>query len=323
MDNLTHSLTGLMMARVGLGRTTARGGALMMVLAVNTPDIDVAVSGLPGSLRYLEYHRGYTHALLMAPVMAILPLLAAKWIGKASITWRTYLACLIGVLSHLAMDLTNVYGVRLLLPFSSRWVRLDTTNIIDPWILIVLLAAIAAPALAGLVTSEIHARKTAGPKAAWAWFALIAILTYSGFRLAAHQRALAVMGSHLYGSLTPPKISAMPDTINPLRWRGIVETDEFVLTISVVLNEDYDPSFGHVDYPTQRSAMIDAARTTDVFRVVERFDQLPFWRVSPLGDFIQVQLIDMRFGTPRQPGFVVATAVVNPDGRIRDAHLGP
>ena len=74
MDNLTHTLTGLMMARAGLGRTTERGGALMMMLAANAPDIDVVVRParqppLPG------VHRGYTHSLLMAPVMAVIPLL--------------------------------------------------------------------------------------------------------------------------------------------------------------------------------------------------------------------------------------------------------
>lgn len=324
MDNLTHTLTGLMMARVGLGRTTERGGTLMMMLAVNAPDSDLVMAGLPGGLSYIEYHRGYTHSLALAPVMALLPLLLAHWIKGASINWRSYLACMIGVLSHLALDLTNVYGVRLLLPFSSKWVRLDTTGIIDPWILIILVLAVAAPALAGLVSSEIGGRKASGPKAAWAWFALIGLLGYDGFRLAAHQRAVAIMGAHLYGGLSPPRISAIPDTINPLRWRGVVETEEFVLTISVVLTEDYDPqSFGHVDYPTQRSAMIDAARTTEVFRVFERFNQLPFWKVTPMGEFIRVQLIDMRFGTPRQPGFAAATAVVNPDGRIREARFGP
>ena len=323
MDNLTHSLTGLMMARVGLGRTADKGGTLMMLLAVNVPDCDVAVSGLPGGLSYFEYHRGYTHALALAPVMALAALLLARWIRGASINWRSYGACVIGVLSHLAMDTTNVYGVRLLLPFSSKWVRLDTVNIIDPWIFFILVLAIAAPALAGLVTSEIGGRKATGPRAAWAWFALIAILSYEGFRLAAHARAVAIMGAHLYGGLSPPKVSAIPDTIDPLRWRGVVQTEDFVLTISVLLTEDYEPNFGHVDYPTQRSAMIDAARTTQVFQVMERFNQLPFWKVTPVDDLIRVQLIDMRFGTPREPGFAVATALVNPDGRIREAKLGP
>lgn len=322
MDNITHTLTGLMMERTGLGKSAGRGSALMMMLAANVPDIDVAAAGLPGSLRYLEVHRGYTHSLAMAPVMALVPLLLARWMAKSSINWQSYLACLIGVLSHLALDLTNVYGVRLLLPFSSRWLRLDITEIIDPWILLAFVLAIAAPALAALVGSEIGARKATGPKRAWAWFAILAVLTYEGFRLAAHHRALAVMDAHLYGGVAPPRIAAMPGGSNPLRWRGIVETGDFVLTVPVLLTEDYNPDVGQVDYPSQNSAAINAARTTEPFQVFERFNQLPFWKTTAAGDNIRVELVDLRFGTPRQPGLFVATATVMPDDRVLESHFG-
>ena len=130
MDNITHTLTGLMMARAGLARTTPRGGTLMMMLAANVPDIDV-VFGLPGGLAYMEYHRGYAHSLLLAPAMAVIPLLLAHWIRGASVSWKAWLACLLGVLSHLALDLTNVYGVRLLLPFSGHWFHWDVTPVVD------------------------------------------------------------------------------------------------------------------------------------------------------------------------------------------------
>ena len=324
MDNLTHTLTGLMMARAGLAKQGQRGGALMIMLAANAPDMDVLWSGLPGGLRYFELHRSFTHSLLFAPVVAIVPLLAARAIARASISLWAYFACLIAVLSHLALDLTNAYGVRLLLPFSSRWFRLDATDIIDPWILLILLTALAAPGLAGLVSSEIAGRRAASPKYAWAWFALIAIFCYDGFRLAAHQRALAVMSSRLYGSLQPPRFTALPDRINPLRWRGIVQTEDFVVSTNMLLTEDYDPNvFGRVDYPTKNSAAIDAAKTTEPFRVMEKFDQLPFWKVSPAGDAVLVELVDLRFGSPQRPGFATASALVNPDGLVREARLGP
>ena len=324
MDNLTHTLTGLMMARAGLAKPGQRGGALMIMLAANAPDIDVLWSGLPGGLRYFESHRSFTHSLVFAPLVALAPLLAARLIARASITWWAYFGCFVGVLSHLALDLTNVYGVRLLLPFSSRWFRLDITNVIDPWILLILLVALAAPALAGLVSSEIAGRKAASPKYAWAWFALIALISYDGFRLAAHQRAIGVMSSRLYGSLQPPRFTALPDGIDPLRWRGIVQTEEFVLTTNMLLTEEYDPNvFSRVDYPTKNSAAIDAAKTTEPFRVMQKFDQLPFWKVSPAGDAVLVELIDLRFGTPQRPGFATASALVNPDGLVREARLGP
>jgi inner membrane protein len=327
MDNITHTLTGWMMARAGLGQSAERGSALMMMLAANVPDIDVVAAGFPGSLRYLEVHRGYTHCLAMAPVMALVPLLLARWMAKSSINWQSYFACLLGVLSHLALDLTNVYGVRLLLPFSSRWLRLDITDIIDPWILLIFGLALAAPALVALVSSEIGGGKAPGPKEiapkrGWAWFAILAVLCYEGFRLAAHQRALAVMGAHLYGSASAARISAMPGGMNPLRWRGIVETGDSVLAVPVVLTEEYNPALGHIDYPAQNSAAVNAAGATEPFRAFERFNQLPFWKTTAVGDNIRVELIDLRFGNPRQPGLFVATATLAPDNRVLESHFG-
>jgi inner membrane protein len=325
MDNITHTLTGLMLARAGLGRTTPRGGSLMMMLAANVPDLDVFL-GLPGGLAYMEYHRGYAHSLILAPAMAVIPLLLAKWIRGASINWLSYLACLVGVLSHLALDLTNVYGVRLLLPFSSRWLHLDITNIIDPWILLIFLIAIAAPALSGLVNSEIRSKASGGisegPKRAWAWVALVALFGYEGFRFTAHQRAIAVMSAYRYSGDSTPRVWAMPDGISPLRWRAVVETTDSVLDIPVDLTADFDPSQGRVAYPAPESSALDAARATAPFQAFMRFNQLPFWRVTPVDDLVRVDLIDLRFGTPWQPGFAVASALVTPDGHVRDARFG-
>ena len=119
MDNLTHSLTGLMLARAGLGKTSERGGTLMLVLAANAPDLD-GLALFRNGFAYMQYHRGYLHSLACSPLMALLPLLLTRWIRGTSIGWKTWLACWIGVLSHLAMDFTNVYGIRLLLPFSAK-----------------------------------------------------------------------------------------------------------------------------------------------------------------------------------------------------------
>ena len=326
MDNITHTLTGLMMARAGLAysgksQTTNRGGSLMMMLAANAPDLD-AVSLFFGGLAYMQYHRGYAHSLLLAPVMAVIPLLLARWIRGAWLSWRNYLACVLGVLSHLALDLTNVYGIRLFLPFSSRWPHLDITNIIDPWILLIFLIAIAAPALSGLVTSEIGGRKSERPKRTWAWVALIALLGYEGLRFTAHDRAIAVMSAHQFGGDSVPHIWALPTGVSPLRWRGIVETTESVLDVPVDLTGEFDPGAGRVSYPAPPSPALDAARSTPEFQAFLRFNQLPFWRVTPEDDLVRVDLIDLRFGTAWQPGFAAASALVTPDGRVRDAHFG-
>ena len=114
MENLTHTLLGLMIARTGLENVTPRGAGMLM-LAANMPDMD-AISWLGGSTIYLAYHRGPTHSLLFMPLVALLPMLLVR----AKFSVRVWLVSMIGVLSHLLLDWTMSYGTPLLLPFSSR-----------------------------------------------------------------------------------------------------------------------------------------------------------------------------------------------------------
>ena len=116
MDNLTHSLTGLMLSRAGLNRFYPRA-TLVLVVSANIPDIDfVAIAR--GPLYYFEQHRGITHSIAAAPVMALLSVLVACAFGRTMRGWAAAwgVAC-IGVASHLLLDWTNTYGIRLLLPF--------------------------------------------------------------------------------------------------------------------------------------------------------------------------------------------------------------
>lgn len=311
MDNLTHSLVGLMMARAGIDRRISRAAGIMIV-AANIPDIDI-VSGLGGTLSYLKWHRSYTHALAFAPVMALIPLaIFAVFSGRA------YFFSLLGVLSHLALDWTNAYGIRLYLPFSTRWLRLDQTDVVDPWIWLILLLAVAAPALAKLVGGEIGSKKTGGAKFGWACFALAAVLGYEGARFTMHARAIAVMNARIYDGSAARRITAIPARWNPLRWRGVVEGAGFVEIVPVNLNETFDPSAGRLDYAAQAGSAIDAAKRTQAFERFAQFNQLPFWKTTPVEGGTEVELIDLRFGSPQYPGFE-AKALVEDSGEVRDS----
>ena len=288
----------------------------MMVLAANVPDVDV-VSLFGGGLNYLKWHRSYTHALASAPVMALIPVLILFAFRARPTIWA-YFFSLLGVLSHLVLDWTNVYGIRLLLPFSSTWVRLDQTDVVDPWIWAVLLLAVAAPALGKLVSSEIGAKAGPGPRRGWAWFALIAVLAYDGARYAAHTRALAVMGSHIYNGTIAKRLTALPDRMNPWRWRGVAEGEGFVDIVPIDLGGEFDPADGRIEYAPDPNPAIDVARRTPAFEEFGRFNQLPFWKVTPLPDGTRVELIDLRFGTPEYPGFE-ASGVVDGSGEAREA----
>ena len=67
---------------------------------------------------------------------------------------------------------------------------------------------------------------------------------------------------------------------------------------------------------------IEAALRTRPFQVFSRFSRMPFWRVTPIDDGVQVRLTDLRFGTPDNPGFAGVTALVDASGTVREARFG-
>ncbi len=316
MDNVTHTLVGLMLSRAGLNRGE-KGAPLMIMLAANAPDMDT-YDFFTDNLAYLQVHRGYTHALPFAPLVALVPLLLVKAFTRTRftlVTLATYAGCLIAVLSHLLLDWTNVYGVRLMLPFNAKWYHLDSTDIIDPVMLAVLLLALAAPALSRMVTSEMGGRKSLGPRRGWAWFALLAVLLYDGGRWMAHGRAASIVDSFSYHGAPAEHVNVFPVRFAVMRWRAVVQGDGFIYEVPVDLTQDFDAAGGHTEYPAISSPAIDAARTTRTFKVFEAFDQLPFWTLLPVDDTVRVELLDLRFGTVQNPGFE-AVAFVEPDHRI-------
>ena len=61
-------------------------------------------------------------------------------------------------------------------------------------------------------------------------------------------------------------------------------------------------------------------RQTEPFHVFEGFDQVPFWKVTSNPDSTMVELIDLRFGSPRYPGFE-ARGIVDAGGAVHDARV--
>ena len=318
MDPLTHTATGLFLSRAGLNRLTPQAAPILL-LAANAPDIDI-VTTAGGSLNYLHYHRHLTHSLVAMPVIAILPVLLVWAVTRAPIRWAgAFLASLVAVGSHLLLDYTNVYGIRLFLPFSGAWLRLDLTPVIDLWIWAVFLLGLAGPFLARLVTSEITSGKPrpAHHGRAFACLALAFLLIYNCGRAVLHSRAIATLESRLYDGEASVRVAAMP-TFSPLEWRGLVETQEFYQLEDVDLAGQFDPGRGLTFHKPLSDPAIEAARATPTFQAFLAFSQFPLWRVTPVSEpenGRKVEVLDLRFGNPLQPGFM-ATAVVDARGRV-------
>jgi inner membrane protein len=320
LDNLTHSLVGLFLARAGFKHTTPRGTAIMMV-AANAPDFDV-VSWFGGSAVYIHLHRNITHSLIAVPFMALLAVAIVRWAGRREVRWLpAFLIAMIAVASHLILDLTNVYGVRLLLPFSGRWFHWDLTQVIDLAIWAVLLLGVAAPAFARLVGSEIGEKKRA-PGGGWAVVALLLLTAYDYGRSIFHDHAVALMDSRVYNGLSPRRTGAFPEA-NPLVWDGIAELSNAYVKVPIDLRANFHPESGETFYKAERSLAIQLALETDPFQKFLEFVQYPIWVSEPAPDMeraTRVRLIDLRFGTPAAPGFEAIATITDRD-QVADSNF--
>lgn len=160
MDNITHTLAGMLLAEAVLvsrreARPQVRAVAyLASALANNLPDTDIVYTWITGPkpLGSLLHHRGHTHTLALALPMAwLLAVGLWRWYERrnADATKRDHNLilglCLVGPLLHLTMDLGNNYGIHPFWPLSSRWFYGDTIFIVEP-----LWWAISIPILAQL-----------------------------------------------------------------------------------------------------------------------------------------------------------------------------
>jgi inner membrane protein len=308
MDNLTHSLVGLVLARVGLNRLGV-GATALVIVGANLPDIDV-VTAVAGRLKYLEYHRGWTHSFALAPVLALLPL-PIWWLStrKCSAGLKSFayawLAVFAGLLSHLFLDCWNTYGVRILLPFSDDWYRLDWVYIVDLWIWAILLVGALAPLLVRLVDNAIGARRGSGRGGAWV--VLLLLCGFIALRAELHAQAVRALDSRLYDTRAPLRVAALPGPFAPWRWTGLVETERAWSVVPVDLLREYDPDAGRAllkpELPLPQEGAVRASRTGRIFLNFTRF---PYWRAIPsprLEAGTLVRVSDLRFGMPEGSPF--------------------
>jgi len=160
MDNLTHTLAGLLLGKAVLAyrpRTlpeAPRRTRVVLVtasaLAQNLPDFDFLYAGItPGKLGYLLHHRGHTHTIPIGLALALVAYAGARaLLARANPTPFDRRALvgltLLGPLLHLAMDFSNNYGVHPFWPFDNRWFYGDAVFIVEPWLWVAAFPALIA-----------------------------------------------------------------------------------------------------------------------------------------------------------------------------------
>lgn len=250
--------------------------------------------------------------------MALLAVLLVRVIGRRELRWLpAFCIALLGVLSHIILDLTNVYGVRLMLPWSGAWTHWDTVPVVDFTIWAILLLGVTAPFLNRLVNSEIGARERS-VGGGWAILSLLLLTGYDWARRDLHEYALGQLETRTYNGLGARRVGAFP-RMNPLDWDGVAELSYGYIQAPVTVRETFDPNRGQVVYKGERTRALMAAMATDPFQHMQEFVVWPVWSSEPLPDgATRVTLTDLRFGRPNQSAFTAA-AVISKNGEVRES----
>jgi inner membrane protein len=330
VDNVTHTLVGVTLARTPLGRA-GRGTMAALILASNAPDVDI-VTTAGGAVSYLRWHRGPTHGPLGVLGLGVLSaVIVWTWLRTAhrrpdaNRTADASLAMLcavaiIGAFVHVLMDVPTSYGVRLFSPFDWHWVGADWMPIVDVYLLLALAI--------GLIFGRGSA--AAGRRNAAIVLALMA--ANYGVRAAAHQRALAaaprVFGARLPRACDPGaplapaigrwpregvkttsdvpgrrclvELAAMPSFLSPFDWRLIARmSNAYELEDISLLDARLTGEAGTWRVtlrPNVWTPLADAAAATPAAQVYLGFSRFPESRtyVDRAGGSV-VRFNDMRF----------------------------
>ncbi len=337
MEPISHFLTGGVLARAGLNRKS-RLATLTLVLAAEAPDIDM-IGYARGPVYGFEHHRGITHTFVGAPFVAALVVafvylvyrirkrrdkpkalegdhLPAEPLVSPVPRWGWLFAfALLGVVVHILLDYTNAYGIRPFEPFSYQWYSWDIVSIIEPLLYVALLGGLLLPALFGLVSEEIGARSRRPRGRVGAVLALIGVVLVWGVRDYEHRRAVVAMQSVLYHGAEPLRVGAYPYMVNPFRWYGVAETQNFFERVQVDSSvPEVDPqNRGIVRYKPEETPASLAAKKTRLGRVYLDWAAFPITEVEeqtgPEGGYV-VRFYDLRYAYPERRSRPLSASVV-------------
>jgi inner membrane protein len=295
MDNITHSLTGALAAKVierqGVPeadqRRQRRALFWLLVLCANLPDIDVLFSLFGGRLFSLQHHRGITHSFFFAPVFALLPATLFYVVGKLRNFKLLWLTAFLGLVIHIFFDLVTPFGTKIFLPFSAARYSLDWMFIIDP----IFTALLGLPLLFGKIFQRQRKVIALGGG--------ILVILYLCVEMISHTLAYNRMERELRDkSLTATKISALPQPLSIFRWMGLVQTEDGVVqTFFSILDESDSLSF--TKYESPKDEFVLKALETDTGKWYTAFARHPWIRSFQEENHHVVEFRDLQFSIDR------------------------
>lgn len=314
MDNLTHGLFGLAIGALRRpdeasgflrrkGSPTDKAVLFGSVLAAELPDLDILLPAPNEVIHALRAHRGLSHALLFAPIWALIATFLARLLFRRARPGPVFTFALLAVLfAHILPDLWTGWGTRALLPFSDTRLSWDITSVIDP--------VVTLPLFAGAVWA--FARKDQARKAILVGLAVSSL--YLGFRTVSRAVLMERVERH-YAEAS--RVEVFPALFSMTSWRYAAVSDEghALGTISIFGSLNEQRRLPHSpDIPVRLASIPTVGEAL-------AWARLPVVSTRPAeGGGTEVDVADLRYHLGGEPTLSIVIDV-GPEGDVRSARL--
>lgn len=262
MDPVSHAVTGGLLAQCVAKRHELLWAGIIGAAAGMAPDLDILIRSDNDPLLNIQFHRHFSHSLVMVPVIAgLVGLCFYPLLHKFLAFSRMFLFAFMGTLQAGILDACTSYGTHLFWPFTNRRESWSIIAIIDPLFTIPLLLFFIA------------ALYFKNPK--WARRAVVFAMLYLSFGYLQMDRArnagieLARENGHEFY-----RISAKPSIFNNILFRVIYETDDHFHLNAIRVNWLGQTTVypgGKVPVFDIKKELPDISAHSQLYRDVERF----------------------------------------------------
>lgn len=164
MDPITHALTGYTISKIlplqsndkVSVKTFTKALTISTMLGATSPDIDIVSSIFGGATSYFINHRGLTHSPIGLILLSLICAFLVKIFHKELSFKTLWIGAFLGCLSHILLDITNIYSTLALWPLSSDMYSLGFVPIIDPFVFFFFINGLL---LTSLTLLKVHSRK--------------------------------------------------------------------------------------------------------------------------------------------------------------------
>jgi inner membrane protein len=298
VDPLTHGLASLAIQRGFFPRVSWR--VVLAIVSVGMiADVDWFSASF-GPAAYLRWHRTATHSVAFAAVLTVLAFVFSRTLRNDSqrTAWSGFSWIAVATASglHVLMDFLQADAVASLWPFSGKRVSLDILPSLDPWLLVILSAAILLPELFRLVSEEIgsRAKRPRGRNGAIAGLALALILI--GIRALLHGNVTAALEARTVSGEIPRRTAAFPDAVSPFLWHSVVETDS-ALHVATMRSTGGDVNFASSVSALRKpepSPVLAEAQASPAAMIFLRTARFPKATVQTEADGYSVEIQDFK-----------------------------